>query len=134
MQNDLVEIVARALALHEDEQIDCDEPMIGSGRPSWVLYEDTAQAALSALKSAGVVTQGWQDIASAPTDWSEDVDLWVLSPYGDARVTNCRASLTNGKPNWHTRCDERGWTPVEGTPTHWRPLPTPPLQAARGGA
>jgi hypothetical protein len=71
----------------------------------------------------------WQPIESARTDWSVDVDLWVVSKYGAERITDCRARLLNGKPDWHMRSDEEGWRRVTGTPTHWMPLPEPPCTA-----
>ena len=72
---------------------------------------------------------GWKRIETAPTDWSEDVDLWVVSRHGAQRIADCRASLSNGKPQWHTRSDEMGWVRINGTPTHWMPLPAPPEQS-----
>lgn len=68
----------------------------------------------------------WADISTAPTDWTE-VDLWVVWEGLGQRITNCRASLANGKPDWRTRSDEHGWTKVHGTPTHWMPLPDAPV-------
>jgi len=76
------------------------------------------------------VGTGWRDIESAPpADWSTDVDLWVLYPDGHGeRITDCRASMSNGRPDWHARNDEWGWQRIYGTPTHWMPLPAPPTK------
>jgi len=67
----------------------------------------------------------WRTIDSAPTDWQE-VDLWNVWQGIGERVANCRARLSNGRPEWHTRSDEYGWSVFSGTPTHWMPLPEPP--------
>lgn len=74
----------------------------------------------------------WQPIDSAPTDWSRDVDLWVMWNGLGQRITDCRASLANGKPDWHMRCDEKGWRRVSGTATHWMERPAPPSMASTG--
>ncbi len=72
------------------------------------------------------VTQGWQPIETAPKNGSVDVDLWVVWQGQGERIADCRARMLNGKLDWHTRCDERGWTRINGTAVSWRPLPAAP--------
>jgi hypothetical protein len=103
MQNELVERIT-----HEVWRQDTDATDLADCRTE-------TMRVFAAIEALGLsVTQGWQDIASAPhachvlaTRFMEDCGEWsmevVLSP-----------------PSYPF--------------THWQPLPTPPLQAARGGA
>ena len=70
----------------------------------------------------------WQPISSAPIGWEHEVDLWVENCGHGGRISDCRASLSNGKPDWHTRSDD-GWQRIHGKVTHWMPLPVPPEQS-----
>ena len=79
---------------------------------------------------AALEAQAWRDMAAAPSDWTA-VDLWVVNKVGDGeRLPDCRASLSNGVPDWHYDCPEMGWTRIRGTPVKWKPLPTPPESPA----
>ena len=75
-------------------------------------------ARLAASPSVG----GWGDISTAPKDGTL-VDLWTS--YGE-RVAG--AKWTNGV--WREWAldgfDSMGWVRLEGTATHWMPLPPPP--------
>ncbi len=77
-------------------------------------YDDgvDARAILAALRTAGlVIEQGWQPIETAPRDGRE-VLLWVHGIY---------------VIGWYHRGEWRhGPKGYAVSPTHWRPLPTPP--------
>lgn len=68
--------------------------------------------------------QGWMPIETAPRDGTE-IDLHD----GQYRVTDCRWY----QYGWAARGD-RGWEALEGIlePTHWRPLPPPPIKENKG--
>ena len=72
----------------------------------------------------------WQPIATAP----RDADVWV---YGLATVwTNSCPFLWQGQAGWDeddaswwtTAHDDKG-EPLKVIPTHWMPLPPPPVSA-----
>ena len=83
-----------------------------------VRLDKEARAMLAASPSVG----GWGDISTAPKDGTL-VDLWTS--YGE-RVAG--AKWTNGV--WREWAldgfDSMGWVRLEGTATHWMPLPPPP--------
>ena len=80
----------------------------------WAPMENPAHAGdiLAALRTAGfVIEQDWQPIATAPRDGRE-VLLWVHGIY---------------VIGWYHRGEWRhGPKGYAVSPTHWRPLPTPP--------
>jgi hypothetical protein len=130
MQNDLVEIVARHVEAELCKSAERHPGAIWAHEAGRNQCMVAAQAALTALQSAGVVTQGWQDIASAPRD---AVILLGFPIVGNLREDDRR--VYEGRWN----AEQKTFTSVNGfllltAATHWQPLPTPPLQAARGGA
>ena len=108
----------------EEEAIAAWNTRTPTGRQA--LRDDITARYENTLRS---LDDGWRLIETAPTDWTQ-VDLWVVWQGLGQRITDCRSSLTNGKPDWHTTSDEYGWTKVHGTPTHWMPLPAPPALPA----
>ena len=95
-------------------------------------YRDEARAALTAAAKVRANSEGdgeWQPIETAPKDGSwflgyrpdleaqEAVDIW----HWDAEAE------TDGAPGfWINAADSN----LDETPTHWRPMPTPPVASA----
>lgn len=67
--------------------------------------------------SVPLVHQGWQPIATMPKDGSEVIGGWA--EFG--LVDLIWWSFTETKIMWFDRVDG------DGMPTHWMPLPDPPL-------
>lgn len=77
---------------------------------------------------------GWQPIETVAVGWENIVDLWVTYTNRTAeRLPHCRASVANGKADWHYQDDEYGWKRIDGTPTHWMSLPEPPSRSRDDG-
>lgn len=84
-----------------------------------------AEAALAVLEARGMLSQGWQDIASAPVGLP--IDVWLAAEGAvPCRVDNAHQDETG---RWY---DGRG-TRIWGRITHWMHLPAPPVAAAEGG-
>lgn len=88
---------------------------------------DDVRAILSALSAAGwVVEQGWQPIETAPRDRRKDENRGPplqLFQRGFAPMTGCWFQMQGQKTGWWNV----GGKPF--SPTHWRPLPSPPQEA-----
>ena len=146
MKEQIVETMARAI--YEDMYLEDQDAPIWRQTAELIKadYRETAQAALPAAEAAGMVVQGWQDIASAPKNRK------ILAGYHNSlgnwrTVTACYHTQLP----WH---DEHDWVETDGeyapadwyeesethecirvlehAPTYWQPLPTPPIQAAGG--
>jgi hypothetical protein len=97
------------------------------------IYDDGLDAALAAINAIPAVEE-WQPIETAPKDGTL-VDLWCkLNGVGrGVRRTDKKYAADSYSPNFPP-C----WGPYDGMeegplqPTHWRPLPKPPLLAALG--
>lgn len=76
--------------------------------------------ALSALPEAGPAEVGWRPIETCPSDGA------LILAFGGSR-TKVQVECADG--DWW-----RGGCPDDTAPTHWRPLPPPPLDRAGGGA
>ena len=87
------------------------------------------QAVLSALNEAGcVVEQGWQPIETAPKDGTRI--LLFVPPYGAST-----GHYSPARSNWGEKASlwiAHAVLNKEAAPTHWMPLPEPPLTAAQG--
>lgn len=106
--------------------------------------EDFAKAA-AMLRAYAEVVEGWRPIESAPTD--REMRILMLLP--SDRVVTGRASYSvimgpekpgGGRETIGERFsgynEEEGSALMPRRPTHWQPLPSPPLTAAlstRGG-
>jgi hypothetical protein len=95
------------------------------------IWDQCTAIARAALATQERTADGWQDIASAPKDDSEFLaGLWWEGVWFQ-RITH--------EENPSGPHDSRGWNHRNGgfpaRPTHWRPLPAPPIAAAppRGG-
>lgn len=94
-------------------------------------------AILTALSSAGIDCEGWRTIESAPKDGT-----WVLiydpSFEGEMAVSiGSYMTADERDKKGRFKCGE--WClfewdglPSHATPTHWRPLPLPPLASGGG--
>lgn len=66
----------------------------------------------------------WQPIETAPKDGT---DFWAVRKFGDGwRHFECRYVITTAGPKWHD-LSANEW----GKPTHWQPLPEPPLPTSQ---
>lgn len=66
----------------------------------------------------------WKPIETAPKDGTP-VDLWVL---GD-RTADCTWNKTRKRwEHWWGLDGGMGRSAVDGEPTHWMPLPEPPMK------
>ena len=120
-------IITEALKTKLTEaKINCD------GSDEMVAYTqgviDTYEFCREAVSAPPPVSVGgWEDISTAPKDGTL-VDLWAS--YGE-RVAG--AKWTNGV--WREWAldgfDSMGWVRLEGTATHWMPLPPPPSTGSR---
>ena len=72
----------------------------------------------------------WQPIGTAPKDGTE-VDLWCPDGHGGYRVQEAKWMKREYGPNgdyaWHAWNPEFEWEPIPREPTHWMPLPEPPV-------
>lgn len=144
-----IDRIARGLTMHRDEMVRkaveaCEnDPFVDDVRyqgttQQGARFEHYVNVTLAALEASGLaVVQGWQGIESAP----RDAGVWLLGTDGTKVSPMC----------WMIKCDDdlyTGWcgaTPVDGgilycdhvqlgfVPTHWMPLPSPPLAAASDG-
>jgi hypothetical protein len=95
------------------------------GRPEEWVPEPGSRAALAHERSEG---DGWQDIASAPKDGTRML-LWLSAPWSKVEC----ARWYEPWHNWQVGClpADPGREEITGigsaVPTHWRPLPAPPL-------
>lgn len=85
-----------------------------------------AQAILAALTPPE--TEGWREIESAPKDgWH--VDVWCPEPSGGYRIADAWWSDMDGKWLYVGQGDMKTWP---HQPSHWRPLPSPPVVSEKG--
>ena len=114
-----------------------------SGEASDIAYEHALDDAISAINSIPAVDE-WQPIETAPKDGTEILvwrsDAGVLL----ARWTSCAEFLTDAEldkmsddsahqEDWFCADFVAGCRMQEDCdPTHWRPLPKPPLVSALG--
>ena len=92
-------------------------------------YAEGIHDALAAINAIPALDE-WQPIETAPKDGTP-IDVWVIDVNSAYRKTEIF---------WNT--DTHCWWdndqyygqggPMDGTATHWRPLPKPPLVAALG--
>lgn len=106
-----------------------DRRYADSDRRDMRLTLDAALSAASSISNTGGEKDGWQPIETAPKDGTE-VDLWV-EPVSDApaefRAQNWPRRVANTYySNYHWLAAEWPWEP-----THWRPLPTPPIEESK---
>lgn len=100
-------------------------------RSEWVA---DAEAALTAMRSAEPA--GWMDIASAPKDGTRLL-LFTTHP-GDQRIdlapfTEVQIGYWEDAVDAPMRKEDAGWRAEwVGEPTHWQPLPAPPIAAIEG--
>lgn len=89
-------------------------------------YIKEAQACIEAYEQV----MGWQPIESAPKDWS-DLLLATYDPESD-EYTMCVGyySMADGGDDCWYMTASAGQTFVY--PTHWRPLPQPPINPSEG--
>ncbi len=100
---------------------------------------ETANAEYNRRLVAAIRASEWQDIATAPKDGT-----WVLVytdkiPDEGSDVRNiCVAQWSdylNGgttEPRWMFAWYDGGFYGDCGQPTHWQPLPSPPIQPLKG--
>lgn len=122
-----MERVARALAacaFRHGTPVDGDEP-----EDNWEAWEEEARAAIAAMPELTV--QGWRDIETAPKDGTEIVlfDANVKTPAIGEWMIDVAWLNVGKKPG--EAFAEPGWFPLE-TPTHWIPLPSPPVESSNG--
>lgn len=118
------------------------QPRIQLFHKAWRHYEKAATAAIAAMRGEPV---GWQPIESAPRDGTAILAYGTM-PGENARVNGwvcvretkwrCYPKGSPGYARWETGDGTLGlgWDWYESvhnwahtwTPTHWRPLPTPP--------
>ena len=92
--------------------------------------DSCSQSVTASPSPAQTVEQGWQPIETA----EKNTDLWCwdrVEGYYHAKLIEVNEFLGVGKGSrptwtWHNKSANR-----YSTPTHWRPLPHPPLQKGR---
>jgi hypothetical protein len=101
--------------------------------PRWQKALDALLAQMLAAQSpapaAPAQTSQWQDISTAP----KDADFILLAAGGRVSVGGWTTDLDCGA-DWEGQTGMAGWWVVDSLgecePTHWQPLPPPPLSAA----
>ena len=119
--------------MREDEAVKItteayDDSWRKAGVTMWTSLNPThAAAAYRAVKAEGVINQGWQPIESAPKDGTR-ILVW-LKPLSQHEKINTDAQHSwVDKAHW-TKFNGGGWVHYQlGTPTHWMPLPNPPIK------
>jgi len=110
--------------------------LAGDGTVNNVPQTMLAERVLTALSSAGIDCEGWRDIESAPKDGT-DILLYCPPPPGtyisgqlpDSGYTLVEiGAFIDGRWEFRGLYDEEFLFP----PTHWRPLPLPPLASGGG--
>lgn len=86
-------------------------------------------ALLDAVSAALAQSDGWQPIETAPKGAADLIDLWS----NGSRVADCQWASPGGvdptkDKTWITWLDD-GWKDVVREPTHWMPIPPPPVAA-----
>ena len=100
-----------------------------SGGPKGCSHEmeDKLKAAADRIKELEAEKDKWQPIETAPKDGSEAL---YVNRFGDIQVWSYMAPTGNGwTSDWGYADGEVGVK--EHFPTHWQPLPEPPLKAAK---
>jgi hypothetical protein len=78
------------------------------------------------LSASNELVEAWQDIASAPT---ENGSYLVWCPERrNTYIVVYRDNEALGEPGWF-HFGGIGWSRLLEGPTHWRPLPAPPVSA-----
>ena len=99
------------------------DQMVEAAIKAWNATADDASTAeaMRAALTAALGDAGWQDISTAPKDGTA-VDIW----YKGVRYADCHWSSLPyaGDISWGWTCQQLGRI---AKPTHWMPLPTPPL-------
>src|SRR5574343_444311 len=90
-------------------------------------YEAAVEAAERIEELERVLMSEWQDIATAPKDGTP-VDLWVHGGrLADAEWSDRKqAWVVWGQDEFESGADVK----INGRPTHWMPLPSPPAPSA----
>lgn len=82
-------------------------------------------AALTAAERRGM--NEWRDMASAPKDGTR-IQVWDHGAWPAAWSEECQHGRFETKPGWQIfECDDPFYSIAADNPTHWRPLPEPPL-------
>lgn len=105
-----------------------------NGFPEWRKYLPDARAAIAALKSPPVVSEGWQPIETAPKDRAAKL---FIDCKGDPRVGrwNMSGFYWQDLHSCEPMPTPQIWLPIPD----WQPLPEPPLamsvksEATQGG-
>ena len=97
---------------------------------AWLKAIDIAADALAALPT---VSDGWEDISSAPTNGTE-ILLYTDTSKSDAETQSYVEAICEGE---HVKRIQMGYwcvlqgkweKPIIGDPIFWRPLPDPPSE------
>lgn len=111
--------------LSDGERVYCTDARLADDlRMSACTCETEAEAALTAalpIIERCLAPEGWQDISTAPRDWS---DILLYDPEQDREVFEGYFSCDDGGSNeWLTAANQ------PCCPVRWRPLPEPPTLA-----
>jgi hypothetical protein len=121
-------VVALCESLRDND--DPNEPIADNGASVLDGWRDLATRILSVPgEGHGTGVVGWQPIETAPRDGTR-VDLWTN--YGE-RVADAKWDK-DGWREWSLGgFDSMEWVRLDGTPTHWMPLPPPPAASVSMG-
>lgn len=119
------EIVARATYNEDRPDNDPDWERLDQGIQR--AYLEIARAALQALRDAGVHVEAWQPIETAPKD---ETNIVFFDPQDGVHVGWWSRSIWVHPGAWVIEVNRSDTSVFE--PTHWMPLPRPPLAAAPG--
>lgn len=128
MTDDAIEAVAKAIA--EAEGFMWSSPRFPEhDADNQTAWRDMARAAIAAMPVEEMIRQereAWKPISSAPKDGTTFV---ALLNYNDGAEPECAVIRWTGRANfpWYGHT-EGSQGMAEWVPTHWLPLPSPPVQ------
>lgn len=123
----------------------------GNVCPSRARVDEWADAIDAVLAQQGRLLEGWRDIATAPKPERGRrvvVDLWCVADDVESAKFYFGSTCSGVKDQmlWQGRVSDvywfdGAWRPATGlrmhgltvTPTHWKPLPSPPVSHAEKG-
>lgn len=119
------DVTLRAILAEEYEKADLhyQAAMVRGEELGTDRHEEVTAIILAAMRRAGALSREWMPIEGAPKDGREILMHYGLGD-GDVPPPVVVAYEAAGR-GWYCACCG---TPVLTSPTHWTPLPAPPVQ------